>query len=148
MFQINFLKNESPEILFWQALGLLWVSPRMSVGRAIPCPSQMQLTAGVPYSDGCVQSHWSEQGWHHSVSHNAVRRCCLHVFQVQFTCQQLKNCSCGNYQQCTSFCRIPSVHLIGLRLQLVRRLRKKSSCVKSLFHYRWINILTTVQVWG
>lgn len=67
MLQMNFLKNEFPEKLFWQALGLLQVSPRMSVGRAIPCPSQMQLTAGVLYSGGYVQSHYSEQGWHHYI---------------------------------------------------------------------------------
>lgn len=62
---MDFLKNEFPEKLFCQALGLLKVSPRMSVGRAIPSPSHMQLTAGVPYSGGCVQSPYSEQGWHH-----------------------------------------------------------------------------------
>lgn len=65
MLQMNFLKNEFPEKLFWQALGLLQVSPRMSAGRAIPRPSQMQLTAGAPYSGGCVGSHCGEQGWHH-----------------------------------------------------------------------------------
>lgn len=66
-------------------------------------------------------------------SHNAVRRCCLHVLQVQFTCQQLKNCSYGNYQQCLCFCRIPQIHQICLRLQLVRRLRKNPPVLKVCF---------------
>lgn len=66
-------------------------------------------------------------------SPNAERRCCLHVLQVQFTCQQLKNCSYGNYQQCICVCRIPEVHSICLRLQLVRRLRKNPPVLKICF---------------
>lgn len=47
-------------------------------------------------------------------SHNAVRRCCLHVLRVQGTCQQLKNVLMGIISNAYVFAESPKFSKFAL----------------------------------
>lgn len=136
MFQMDFLKNESPEELFWQALVFPSVppGPGLSVGGAIPCPSVLQMFPILAAEFGPATV--TDRGGTVKFSHNAARRCCLHCFPSTSHMPTVQK---------WFFWELSAMHTClyspqdSLRLPLTsasRKVKEKTLLCSSPFHYR------------
>lgn len=136
MFWINFLKIESPENYFgkhWYYCRFLWVQGWVwEVPSLVPTKHSLQQMLPIlvfVFSPASI----ANRGGTIKFSHNAVRRCCLHVFQIHPHANSSKIVHMGIISNAYIFAESPKFIKICLRLQLVGRLRKTSSCVKVYF---------------